>query len=389
VKLQTNSGFAFLDPQYNAYGTLTLRQSLLRGLWVSGGKYLAEANEQEKSAKARYDQELIANETEAEKAYWDLNVAARNYAVQTVVVERSRAFLKDTEVRAAAGLVGPNEVATAKTFLAEQELLQIDREDEFANSSDAVAELIGIRPALRFVASEDPPSQFPVEPLESLVAAAKSANLGLVAAKADVESRRAMADAAGWEWLPSLDVVGSLGGSGLAGSPQDVIFGSDTLRTGVSGDYWDAVHQATARDYPNWSVGVELSIPIGFRSGRGEKDRLEAELLASEQRYIEQERLVESSVLQNYRDVANGNRRLETAMRGVTAAQEQVRIGLIEFRNGRVTAFELVRLGADYTSAQNRYSDALIRTAKAAATLRQLTSGYYPGSTNGRNDSHE
>jgi outer membrane protein TolC len=225
--------------------------------------------------------------------------------------------------------------------------------------------------------------------VESLIAAAKGNNLSLKAAKAAIEADRALADAAGWEWLPTLDVVGTIGGSGLAGEPQDVFFGLDTLRTSQGGSYRDAVHQAMQRDYPNWSVGLQLSIPIGFRSGRGEKDRLEAELLASEQRYIEQERIVESSVLQSFRDVANGRRRLEVASRGVAAAQEQSRIGMIEFRNGRVTAFELVRLGADYAAAQNRYSDALIRTAKAAATLRQLTSGIYPGGNIGRNDSHD
>jgi outer membrane protein TolC len=389
VDLTTNSGFAFLDPQYNAYGTLTLRQSLLRGLWVSGGKYASEANERERSAKARYDQELIVNDVEAEKAYWDLNVAGRNYAVQTVIVDRGRAFLRDTEVRAAAGLVGPNEVANAQTFIAEQELLQIDREEQFAAASDRVAELIGVRPTFRFVAAEEPPSSYPVEPVDALIAAAKDQNLALRASKADIEARRALSDAAGWEWLPTLDVVGSIGGSGLAGTPQDVVFGLDTLRTENGGSYWDAVHEATRRDFPNWAVGLQLSIPIGFRSGLGEKERLEAELHASEQRYIAEERAVESEVLQNFRDVANGKRRLEIAKRGVEAAQEQVRIGLIEFRNGRVTAFELVRLGEDYVTAQNRYSDALIRTAKAAATLKQLTSGFYPGGNNGRNDSNE
>jgi hypothetical protein len=62
---------------------------------------------------------------------------------------------------------------------------------------------------------------------------------------------------------------------------------------------------------------------------------------------------------------------------GVRAAQEQVRIGVIEFQNGRLTAFELVRLSEDFAIAQRRYSDALVRTAKSAATLKQLTSGRY------------
>jgi outer membrane protein TolC len=79
----------------------------------------------------------------------------------------------------------------------------------------------------------------------------------------------------------------------------------------------------------------------------------------------------------------NGSRRLDAARTGVDAAEEQVRIGLIEYRNGRTTAFELVILGADFAQSQRRYSQALVRTAKAAAELRRLTSGAYPeGSVN-------
>ena len=84
---------------------------------------------------------------------------------------------------------------------------------------------------------------------------------------------------------------------------------------------------------------------------------------------------------QSYRELNNGQRRLKAAREGVQAAQEQVRIGLIEFQNGRSTAFELVRLGADFAAAQQRYSQALVRSAKAAATLKQLTSGAYDATT--------
>jgi outer membrane protein TolC len=124
-------------------------------------------------------------------------------------------------------------------------------------------------------------------------------------------------------------------------------------------------------------VGVEISVPIGLRSGLGEQDRLEAELVIAEQRQIALTRILEEEVRSSYREVFNGKRRLTAAKEGVHAAQEQVRIGLIEFQNGRSTAFELVRLGADFAVAQQRYSQALVRSAKAAANLRQLTSGAY------------
>ena len=51
---------------------------------------------------------------------------------------------------------------------------------------------------------------------------------------------------------------------------------------------------------------------------------------------------------------------------------------MLEYESGRTSAFELVRLGGDLAAAQQRYSRALVRTARAAAVLRVLTGGAYP-----------
>jgi outer membrane protein TolC len=291
--------------------------------------------------------------------------------------------LHDTELRAKAGLVGPSEVANARTFLAEQELILIDRSEEVDRLSDDLSSLMGTRPAERkprFVTLDEPPREFPIVPVDTLVVHAMKGNLELQAADEDIEGARALADAATWEALPSVDLVGSIGGNGLSGRPQDVIFGDDTLRSTRSGDFSDALRQSLKREFPSWSIGVEISIPIGLRSGLGEQERLEAELMSAEQRRLERARTIEEQVRSSYRELVHGQRRLGVAREGVDAAQEQVRIGQIEFENGRATAFELVRLGADFALAQLRYSEALVRTAKAAASLRQLTSGSYPDS---------
>ncbi|MGH2567562.1 MAG: TolC family protein [Bacteroidota bacterium] len=381
IRLTTNSQFAFLNPQHNTFGTLSLRQPLLGGFAATARKQLTRAEQAMEAEKSRYDQQVLTVSSEVERTYWDLYAAERNYSVQKLTRDRAEAFLKETELRAQAGLVGPNQVANAKTFLAEQELLFLDREEQLDRQSDQLASLIGVRPEagmLRFITVDDPPGEFTVEPLTVLVERALRNNLALQAAQQDVEAARALANAAGWEVMPRVDLIGSIGGSGLSGAAQDVIFGNDTLRSTRGGDFRDALRQASRREFPNWSIGLEVSIPIGFRRGLGERDRLEAEVLNAEQRYVEQSRSLEEQVRATYRELFHGERRLEAARQGVEAAEEQVRIGLIEFQNGRSTAFELVRLSADFAIAQRRYSEALVQTAKAAATLKQLTSGGYP-----------
>ena len=377
VKLTTNSTFAFLNPEYDAFGSLSLRQPLLGGFAASARKQLTKSENDLDAAKARYDQAMIAVRADVELAYWDLYAAERDFAVQMLTRDRGKEFLRETELRSRTGLVGPNQVANAKTFLAEQELQLLDREEQLDRQSDQLASLIGVRPengTTRFLTASDPGKSYHFDSLDVLVDRAIKNNLDLQAAQHDAEAARALANAAGWEALPSVDFVGTLGGSGLAGTNQLVIFNADTLSIPANGSFGNAVSQVAKRQFPNWSVGVEVNIPIGFRSGLGEKDRLEANVLSAEQRYVELSRTLADQVRSTYRELQHGKERLQAALDGVDAAQEQVRIGLIEFQNGRLTAFELVRLGEDFAVAQQRYSSALIRTAKAAATLKQLTS---------------
>ncbi len=380
ISLETNSAFANLNPQYTTFGNLSLRQPLLGGFSISANKNVVKADREAEAAKARYDQEVMAIATRVEELYWDLYAAERDYAVQKLTRDRAEAFLKDTETRARTGLVGPNQVANARTFLAEQEILLLDREEAFDRLSDALSSTIGKRPDAgksRFITVDSPPDDFPVEDVDVLVKQAQVLNLSLQGARADVEAQRALSRAAFWEVLPRLDLVASLGGNGLGGTPRDVIFNNDTLRTTRAGTMGDALSQSLKRQFPAWNVGVEFSLPILFRTGLGEQERLEAGVVVAEQRQVQLSRILEEEVRGSCRELFNGKRRLNAAKEGVAAAQEQVRIGLIEFQNGRSTAFELVRLGADFAVAQQRYSQALVRSAKAAASLRQLTSGAY------------
>lgn len=380
VRLTTNSGFAFLDPQYTTTGALTIRQPLLRGFITSARKGLTGAEFLETSARERYEQELLLLQGAVEQAYWDVYAGERDLAVQLLTRDRAAAFLEETRLRAQTGLVGPGQVANAASFLADQENLLLDREEALDAFSEKLVRVIGVRPdagASRFKTADQPPDTIAMDDPDRWVREGLERNRDLRALRSEIDLRETYSRAAAWEALPSLDLIGSVGGNGLGGDARDVVFGADTLRTSASGSLGDALRHVIRRDYPAWRVGVEISVPLGMRTGLGEQDRLDAEVVIAEQRYAQATRVLEEEIRAQCRELQNGSRRLRVARESVTAAREQARVVRIEYANGRSTAFELVRVAADVAVAEQRYSRALVRSAQAAAALRQLTAGSF------------
>ena len=83
-----------------------------------------------------------------------------------------------------------------------------------------------------------------------------------------MEQVRGLAGAARWNALPTLDVVGALGGNGLSGTGRDVIFGADTLRTSVRGGFSDTWAQVRERQLPDLERGARTHLsPSGCARG--------------------------------------------------------------------------------------------------------------------------
>jgi len=385
-QLGSNSTFASLDPEYQAYGSLSVRQPLLKGFGPSALSDLSFAERNLEAAGARYDGALLAVRANVEILYWELFAAERNHAVTLIIRDRAEAFLADAQLRATAGMIGPSQVANAEYFLTEAEQSVLDSEEQLDLFSDRLASLMGRRSdKVRYRAVDEPPRQFKVVDPDSLVAVALRLNPELRARAREVDAVKALEQGAKWDARPTLDVIGSLGGNGLSGTAQDVYFPGDPtpVRSDIDGGRGDSIDNVLGRDYPTWNVGFVFAVPLGNREGSGERGRVRAEVVRAEQNLLAAQRSFAEQVRAQYRELARGQERMAWAARGAAASIKQVEIGLIEYRNGRSTAFEVVRLAADLATAQQRYSAALVRTARAAAILRQLTGGWYCGTNTG------
>ena len=311
LRTTSNSSFAALDPEYQAFGALTLRQPLLAGFGPSTRADLTAAEQTLAGTSARNDAAQLAVRAEVEITYWSLYAAERNHAVTRLIRDRAAAFLEDTRLRAKAGMIGPSQVANAEFFLTEAERAVLDTEDELDVHSDHLASLTGRRPAagqVRYRSWDEPPRDFPLVAADKLVAVAIAHNPDLEALARNADAVRAYERGAVWDARPTLDLVGAIGGNGLSGTAQDVYFpGSSTpVRTDIDGGAGDGINQVFGGDYPTWNVGVVFAVPLGNRAGKGERDRLRAEIVRAEQQLVGAQRAFEESVRAQHRELARG-----------------------------------------------------------------------------------
>lgn len=376
VTTETNAPFTTLPRERLANAQISFVQPLLKGFGVTATRGDLQAAQRDYEAAVALRQAAVSDlNANVEVAYWELYGAERD--LNSVRLQRQRAaiFLRDQSLRARAGAVGPGAVAAARNFLAEQQVLVLDARLRLEAASDNLRETMGIslRDDRRIRPSSEPPGPREIEPLSVMLERAHRNNPTLrsyerVAAGALARYRRANRNA----W-PSIDAFGGYGGTGLSGTGQTIDFGGTQVGSDFDTGYGPAWDDVWSGENPDWNFGLRLTMPIGWRADRGERERQRALLERSQETLRAQELDLESSVRRAHREAVISQEALTAIRELVVASREQARVGRLEYQTGRTTAYDLVGIEADLAAAEVRESQVLVRVARALVELDRLT----------------
>jgi outer membrane protein len=376
VKTETNAPFTTLPRERRAGARVSFVQPLLKGLGFDATRgELRAATRELEAARRRYEGATLALSSDVENAYWVVYAAERDLSVQRLQRQRAALFLREQVLRGKAGVSGPGAVAAARTFLADQEALRLDARLALQTASDRLSQTMGISPPMqgRIHCLDEPPPLPTLEPLEVVMAKALAANTELRAAQEDTAAAQARLRSAAWNAWPSLEAFGGYGGSGLAGTSRQIVFGGDTVGTVADTDFGAAWDQVRGDDFPDWNIGLRLNLPIGWRADRGEHERQRGNYLRAREALRARRLALETEVRAAYRETETAEATLRAMGELVAATREQARIGRLEFQAGRATAYDLVDLEAEVARAGLRESQALVRVAHSRTELRRLT----------------
>ena len=318
------------------------------------------------SAAADSVVKTVSQQAELERLAIALMVKESYFAVQGAKAvlraaqdgyERTRIHRDWAEAGVKSGLFAPIERTRAEADLARFDVNRMRAEGGVASTQAVLAAAVGSRE--RMLDVEDAVIAVPpLPPINQAFAAAAAHDPAVLAARARLESERAVTRAIGAETRPDLLLVG--GFSTRAGGATPSSGGSEARFDG-----W-------LPDVPNWDVGVLLHWPIydGVVSARQRASSARERALQSElDSVLEQE---VSAVESAYVDAQVARAALDALARSVEAARANYAQAEARFKAGLGTALELADAEYLRTDAEIQLAGGRFALARARAVLAKL-----------------
>jgi outer membrane protein TolC len=256
------------------------------------------------------------------RAFWALVTARASVGVLNEAVARAQAQLSDTRERFKAGLVPPNEVASAEAQESRQRMLQIEARNQRDLSSADLARLIGvgllqpIEPAANLEAAAVPPGA-----VEALVATARSNRRERRALELRVEAAEHQGAAVAAAKRPAVSVAGGFDYA----RPNPRIF--------PRADRWD----------DSWDLGIGVAWAL-WDGGRTNAELSQAANMASaaKSRLAEFDSVLALEVQQRRLEIDSGRAAVVAATDAVRAATEARRVVAQRYQAGVATQTEIL-----------------------------------------------
>ncbi len=327
----SNSIFNSLNPTLNSYYRITLQQQLLAGFGTGPNlRYLRIAKNNKKISDIAFKMQIVATITQVANIYWDLvsayeeeKVNEQSYAFAQQSFENTQKQLQLEAVPAMDVMRAEAEVSrrdqdltVAKTNLQLQESLI--KNALTRNLDDPTLEAMPVIPTDLL----DTVQEIPERPTQELIAQALIDRAELSESTIDLQNREISRKAAANALLPTLTLVGFYGGTGLAGDLNPYYTQPNTPL--VPTNWWGAFENAWNSTSPDYSVGLNLAMPIRNRVAKADQYRSELEYRQAELREQQLRKQIRIEVRNAEYALEQGRARVDAAKKARDLAAEDL-----------------------------------------------------------------
>jgi len=408
VRLTTNNQFTALNPQYPTALTFSYTQPLVRGLKIDNSRRQIEIARKNLSlTDAQFRQRAIDTITNVQRAYWDLVFALRSLQVQRDAVGVARTQLDHNRRLVELGQLAPIDIIAAEAQISTYEQGVFSALEEVSRAENNLKNLI----AENQKADIWTESLVPIDPVDlavpnvSLSEALKTAmenrpelQQSNVIREINEIDQRYFKD----QTKPAVDLVGTYGINGLAGSISSagvnpftasnllvrervdelsVLAGLEPLpivppqifSPDLLGGFGQSLQSLLANRYSNFKVGVQISLPLRNRTAEAQLGRslVEGERIETQREQLEQ--TIQVDVRNALQAMRSSEARLRAAVATREANEQQFASEQRKLDAGQSTVFLVLERQTALTEVRGLELKAQTDLNKAIADLQRAT----------------
>lgn len=377
LRSTTNSAFAGFNPLYNAVASAQITQPLMANFGTDASKQqILVARNGERISRNQFEIQVMNTVRDVEFAYWDLVFAIRDLDVARRSLGLAEDLLRNNRIQVEVGTMAPIDVLEAQAEVAVRDETVILAEELIRITEDILKRLINDPESPDFWNSTYAPSDQPIVEeidvdVDDAVQVALSRRPVLDLSRVELETRMYDVRFSKNQLMPQLDVVGSLAFNGIGGTQLIREGFADEPSLIIPGGYGDAIDQVFGGSFRNWSIGLNVSYPLG--NSQAEANHAQTQVAARQQRALinSNEILIAQEVRQAARAVTTNRKRIDATRVARELAGRRLEAEQKKFEVGMSTSFLIVQAQRDLSQAAANELRALIDFVKAIAAFER------------------
>ncbi len=376
-----NSLFYNINPYSFGVLDFQISQNLLQGFGKPVlGREIRVSKNNEKVSDLQFKQQVITTVSAVLNLYWDLVSFNQDLKARKDELATAQALYEDNKKQVQIGTLAPIEVtrAEAQVYASQQDLLVsqtnlLQQETVLKNAlsrngvaSPTIAE-VHIIPLDHI---EVPPTDN-LRPIDELVQEALSRRTEIAQNRVNIDSKKILLKGVKNALKPSLQVFADMNNSGLSG-PANVLGPNEVTPVPyLTGGYGNLLAQIFRRNFPSYSAGLSLNIPLRNRAAQSDYVTSALDLRQSEltlQKAINQVRVdVQNAVI----GLRQARVRYDSSVKARILQQQTLDADKKKYTLGAATVFQVVQDQQNLATAESAETQALANYSHARIAFDQ------------------